>query len=48
MSTDDDMPSVPLGLARDEIAAQALLPVKGTTDAIVDRMGAEHHRPSAY
>lgn len=31
------MPSVLLGLARDdEIAAQALLPVKGATDAIVD------------
>jgi HEPN domain-containing protein len=36
MSKADDMPSVLLGLARDdELAAQALLPVKGTTDAIV-------------
>ncbi len=36
MSTEDDMPSVLLRLARDdEFAAQALLPVKGATDAIV-------------
>jgi HEPN domain-containing protein len=36
MSTADDMPGVLLGLARDdELAARALLPVKGATDAIV-------------
>lgn len=36
MSTPEDMPGVLLGLARDdELAARALLPVQGATDAIV-------------
>lgn len=35
-ATEDDVPSVLLGLAcDDELAARALLPVKGVTDAIV-------------
>lgn len=36
MSAADDMPSMLLGLARDdELAARALLPLKGVTDAII-------------